>query len=92
MEESEVGVQVGFLSVLLGNLCLNDTVRSKVRALLPDQQLHLLLEKMKEFARIYEHVDRDTSSRFDGPEGQETLNNYYIRVMHVVRKLERAKG
>ncbi|UPX12577.1 uncharacterized protein EKO05_0003121 [Ascochyta rabiei] len=91
VEESEFSVQVGFLTVLLGNLCLNNTVRSKVRASLPGQQLQPLLEQMKEFARIHEHVDKRTASRFEGPEGKEALNNYYLRIMHVVRKLEGAR-
>ena len=91
VEESEFSVQVGFLTVLLGNLCLNSAVRAMVQASLPGQQFHLLLDKMKEFARIHEHVDKKTASRFEGSEGQEALNNYYIRIMHVVKKLENAK-
>ncbi|KAF2630244.1 hypothetical protein BU25DRAFT_408218 [Macroventuria anomochaeta] len=92
VEESEISVVIGFLTVLLGNLCLNSTVRSILRSSLPGQQLDLLLEKMKEFALIHEHVDKRTASRFEGSEGQETLNNYYIRIMHVVKKLESAKA
>ncbi|KAJ4363327.1 hypothetical protein N0V95_001100 [Ascochyta clinopodiicola] len=91
VEESEFSVQIGFLTVLLGNLCLNDTVRSKIRASLPGQQLQPLLNQMKEFARIHEHVDKGTASRFEGPEGKEALNNYYVRIMHVVKKLEGAR-
>jgi len=91
VEESEVSVVIGFLAVLLGMLCLNTTVRSQIRSQLPNQQLHLLLENMKEFARIHEHVDKKTASRFEGSEGQEALNNYYIRIMHVVRKIEGAR-
>ncbi|KAJ4379305.1 hypothetical protein N0V86_005350 [Didymella sp. IMI 355093] len=90
-EESEVGVKINFLGVLLGMLCLNTTARSKVRALLPDQQLHLLLQNMRVFARIHETVDEKTAIRFEGPEGQEALNNYYVRIMHVVKKLESVK-
>lgn len=92
MEESEVSVVTGFLTVLLGNLCLNHTVRARIQAELPGEQLYLLLDKMKEFARIHEHVDRKTARHFEGSEGQEALNNYYIRIMHVVKKLESAKA
>lgn len=91
-EESEFGIKINFLGVLLGMLCLNDTVRSKIRALLPDHQLHLLLDNMRVFARIHETVDEKTAQRFEGPEGQEALNNYYVRIMHVVKKLESAKA
>lgn len=91
VEESEVSVVIGFLAVLLGMLCLNSTARSQIRAQLPDYQLHVLLENMKQFARIHEHVDKKTANRFEGSEGQDALNNYYIRIMHVVKKLEGAK-
>ncbi|KAF3053307.1 hypothetical protein E8E11_010314 [Didymella keratinophila] len=91
-EESEVGIKINFLGVLLGMLCLNTTVRSKIRALLPGQQLHLLLDNMRVFARIHETVDEKTAKRFEGSEGQEALNNYYVRIMHVVKKLESARA
>jgi hypothetical protein len=91
-EESEVGIKINFLGVLLGMLCLNTTVRSKIRALLPNQQLYLLLDNMRVFARIHETVDERTAKRFESPEGQEALNNYYVRIMHVVKKLEGAKA
>ncbi|KAF1933473.1 uncharacterized protein M421DRAFT_415812 [Didymella exigua CBS 183.55] len=92
VEESEVGVKINFLGVLLGMLCLNATVRSKVQVLLPGQQLKLLLQNMRVFARIHETVDEKTARRFEGAEGQEALNNYYVRIMHVVEKLEGAKA
>jgi hypothetical protein len=88
LEESKLSVQIGFLTVLLGNLCLNTTVRSKVQAALPGQQFQQLLDMMKVFARIHEHADKKTASNFEGPEGQQALNNYYVRIMHVVKKLE----
>jgi hypothetical protein len=91
VEESEYSVRIGFLTVLLGNLCLNDIVRSKICASLPDQQLRPLLDNMKEFARIHQHVDKRTASAFQGPEGKQTLNSYYVRIMHMVKKLEAAK-
>ncbi|KAL1650581.1 hypothetical protein SLS61_005830 [Didymella pomorum] len=91
-EESEVGIKINFLGVLLGMLCLNTAVRSKIRALLPGEQLHLLLDNMRVFARIHETVDEKTAKRLEGPEGQEALNNYYVRIMHVVKKLESARA
>ncbi|KAJ8118274.1 hypothetical protein OPT61_g715 [Boeremia exigua] len=91
VEESEISVVIGFLAVLLGMLCLNSNARTQIQALLPDQQLEVLLENMKQFARIHEHVDKRTANRFEGPEGQEALNNYNVRIMHVVRTLESAE-
>lgn len=92
VEESEVGVVIGFLAVLLGMLCLNTGVRSQIQTQLPDRRLHILLENMKQFARIHDHVDKRTASRFEGTEGKEALNGYYIRIMHVVKKLESVKA
>lgn len=91
VEETSVSVVIGFLAVLLGMLCLNTTARSQIQAIFPGQKLQPMLDIMKQFARIHEHVDKKTVSRFDGPEGQKTLNNYFTRIMHVVRKLETAE-
>ncbi|KAF1947101.1 hypothetical protein EJ02DRAFT_392951 [Clathrospora elynae] len=89
MEESHSGVAVGYLTVLLGNLCLNASVRSKIRALLPKKRLDLLINKIKEFVRVHEHVD-STTDQFEGAEGQETYQNYTARLLLVVEKLEKA--
>ena len=91
MEESHSSVAVGYLTVLLGNLCLNSTVRSKIRAHLPDQRLDTLIDKIKEFVRFHEHVDRKTK-QFEGEEGQETWQNYTARLMLVVENLENAEA
>lgn len=90
VEESSVSVVIGFLAVLLGMLCLNSTARSQIQCLFPDERLDPLFDIMKQMARLNEHVDKKTAKRFDGPEGRSTLNNYYTRIMHVVKKLENA--
>lgn len=91
MEESHSGVAVGYLTVLLGNLCLNAPMRTKIRAQLPHQQLDILIDKIKEFVRFHEHVDRK-AGRFEGEEGQETWQNYTARLMLVVEKLQKEKA
>ncbi|KAG9202677.1 hypothetical protein G6514_004169 [Epicoccum nigrum] len=88
VEESSVSVVIGFLAVLLGMLCLNSTARSQVQCLFPDERLGPLFDIMQQMARLNEHVDKKTAKRF--PEGRNTLNNYYTRIMHVVKKLESA--
>jgi hypothetical protein len=87
VEESESSVAVGYLSVLLGNLCLNDGVRPKVCALLPGQRLDFLVDKIKEFVRFHEHI-ANKSKQYEGTEGQETWQNYTARLLLVVEKLE----
>lgn len=91
MEESHSGVAVGYLTVLLGNLCLNSSIRAKIRAQLPSYQLDMLIGKIREFVLYHEHVD-SKAKEFKGPEGQETWQNYTARLMLVVEKLENAKA
>jgi hypothetical protein len=88
MEESQSSVAIGYLSVLVGNLCLNESIKTKVRAQLPDQELNTLVEKIKEFVRIHEHVNRK-AKQYEGEEGQETWQNYTARIMLVVEQLEK---
>jgi len=87
MEESQSSVTIGYLSILLGNLCLNDLVRHKVRSRLPEQKINMLVEKVKEFVRYNERVDSETS-QFQGEEGRETWRMFTIRLLLVVERLE----
>jgi len=88
MEESHYGVAIGYLTVLLGNMCLNMSVRSKIRARLPDEQLDMLIEQIREFVQYHERVD-STAKDYEGGEGQETWQHYTARLMLVVEKLEK---
>jgi hypothetical protein len=87
MEESQSSVAVGYLSVLLGNMCLNKAIKSKIRAHLPGQRLTTLIEKIREFVQVHEHVNRK-AKHFEGEEGQETWQAYTTRIMQVVEQLE----
>lgn len=89
MEASTASIPIGYLSVLLGNLCLNDLVRSKVRVRLPEQKIDLLVEKVKEFVSYHERADRLTNN-FEGEEGRETSRNYTMRLLKVVERLQAA--
>ena len=75
--------------MLLGNLCLNDLIRAKIGALLPDERLTTLIDSIKEFVRVHEHVDKRKED-FEGAEGQEALQSYTARLMLVVERLQRA--
>lgn len=87
MEQSQSSVVVGYLSVLLGNMCLNEATKAKIRAHLPDRNLATLVEKIKEFLHVHEQVNRK-AKQFEGAEGQETWQNYTARIMQVVEHLE----
>lgn len=87
MEESQYLVPIGYLTMLLGNLCLNERVRRSVACLLPGNDINLLVQKVKEFVQYNQRLDQ---AEFEGAEGQQTLQNFTLRLMLVVERLERA--
>lgn len=89
MEESQSSVAIGYLSVMLGNMCLNTSIKYKIQAHLPNQRLTTLTDKIKEFVQVHEHANRK-AKQYEGDEGQETWQNYTTRIMHVVERLELA--
>ncbi|ORX91472.1 hypothetical protein BCR34DRAFT_608999 [Clohesyomyces aquaticus] len=91
MEESQSSVAIGYLAVLLGNLCLNGTVRREVCTRLPGQKIDMLVDKVREFAQYNERVDRMTRGQFEGEEGRETWQNFTIRLMLVAERLEKVE-
>ncbi|KAL6708169.1 hypothetical protein ACN47E_003353 [Coniothyrium glycines] len=88
--ESHFSVAIGYLGVLLGNLCLNKTVRAKIQTAMPGQQLDLIVNKIKEFIQFHEHVD-NKAKQDDRADSQEIWQNYTARIMHVVENLETMK-
>ena len=49
----------------------------------------VLIDSIKEFVRVHEHVDRKAHD-LEGTEGQEASQNYTARLMHVVERLQSA--
>ena len=90
MEQSQANVPIGYLTVLLGNLCLNDSVRQKVRSRLPGQQMDFLITEIKKFVRLHQRVDREVN-QIEGEEGNEVWQDYTTRLMHVAERLEKAE-
>jgi len=91
VEESQSSVAIGYLSILLGNLCLDEGVRHLVKLRLPDKKLSMLIGKVKEFVLYNQQLDRLTS-QFKGAEGRETVKNFTMRLMLVVERLEKTGG
>ncbi|PVI02768.1 hypothetical protein DM02DRAFT_292955 [Periconia macrospinosa] len=91
MEESHFVVRIGYLTVLLGNLCLDHSIRQRVCELLPGNKLDMLIQKTREFVLYNQKVDR-IAGRFEGFEGGETHKNFTARLMMVVERLEGAAG
>ena len=50
----------------------------------------VLVEKIREFIRYNERVDRETA-QFEGEEGRETWHNFTMRLQVVVERLEAAE-
>ncbi|KAI4945732.1 hypothetical protein J4E91_007644 [Alternaria rosae] len=91
VEESHSGVAIGYLAVLLGNLSLNDEIRLRVRTLLPNKRLDMLVDSIKDFVRVHQHVDQKAGD-LEGAEGQEALQTYTARLMLVVERLQNASA
>lgn len=79
---------IGYLTILLGNLCLNRLVRQNVKGLLPGKNMDILIEQIREFVRFNEKVDRE-SQQLNGEGGRETWQNFTMRLMQVAEKLEK---
>ncbi|KAH8725216.1 wings apart-like protein regulation of heterochromatin-domain-containing protein [Phaeosphaeriaceae sp. PMI808] len=90
MEETQSSVVIGYLGVLLGNMCLNQSIQTKIRARLPSQRLTILVDMIKEFIQVHEHANRK-AKQFDGEEDRETWQNFTERIMLVVERLEQAE-
>lgn len=89
VEESHTLVPIGYLTIMLGNLCLNGHVRRKVTARLPGQRMDLLVQKVREFVEYNQRLDQ---VEFEGAQGQRTLQNFTLRLMRVVERLEGVGG
>jgi hypothetical protein len=92
MEESQSSVAIGYLTVLLGNLSLNNRVRACIRTRLPGQNIGFLLDAVVEFIHYNEKVDRELRDQFDGDEGRETWANFTQRLRGVVKRIRNAEG
>jgi len=89
--EARLNVAFGYLTVLLGNLCLNDTIRQAVRMRLPGQKVDMLLDAVGEFIHYNEKVD-EIKDQFEGEEGKETYANFTGRLRLVVERVRKASG
>ncbi|KAL1302569.1 hypothetical protein AAFC00_002950 [Neodothiora populina] len=80
-QETQSNVAYGFLAVLLGNICQNDTARNEVRAYFPDRKLQPLLLAIDEFADHNRKVD---SQAQENDEGHEVWRDFTGRLMAIV--------
>ena len=87
MQDSQLNVAYGYLSIVLGNLCENELIRDKVRLRLPDQRLDALIQAIEEFIFYHKRLD---SVRVQGEEGQDLSVDYIARMQSTVDRLQQA--
>ncbi len=88
VEESHYNVPLGYLSVLLSSLCINDQVRAQVRARLHGQSLEPLLEAVEEFLDFHRKVD-DQVNQSEGKE--ESRIGFVNRLEDMIGRLRHAE-
>lgn len=84
MEQSQTNVGYGYLAVLLGNLCLNESAKDAIRALLPRQDLSTVIRAVEEFVQYHQRVDKQA---FDGEDGKEVWKTFTERLMAVAERI-----
>ncbi|KAF2142911.1 uncharacterized protein K452DRAFT_286542 [Aplosporella prunicola CBS 121167] len=89
VEESQSGVAYGYLAVLLGNMCLNDSMREKIRSQLPNKRMDILVRAVEQFIFVHQKVDRESLQ--DGEEGRELWANFTARLQAVVQRLKQSE-
>ncbi|KAF2158135.1 hypothetical protein K461DRAFT_264923 [Myriangium duriaei CBS 260.36] len=57
LEQSRINVAHGYLAILLANLCLNDGVKTIIKAQLPGQDIEMLVRSVEEFLGYHRRVD-----------------------------------
>jgi hypothetical protein len=84
VEESISNVTLGYLAVMLANLCQNHDARSFIADKLPGRNLGMLIEAVEEFVRHHQKVD---TMNFDGEEGKEVWGAFTEKLKGVLERL-----
>ncbi|KAK3685999.1 wings apart-like protein regulation of heterochromatin-domain-containing protein [Podospora appendiculata] len=86
MEKTQLNVALGYLSILLGYLCLNSSIRDRFLSVHPKRSLQPLLDSINEFIRFHQEVAEARA----GEEGskQETEFAALSRLQSLVVQLE----
>ncbi|RPB25407.1 hypothetical protein L211DRAFT_836749 [Terfezia boudieri ATCC MYA-4762] len=91
MEETQSNVAFGYLSILLGNLCRNTTVRNVVRSQMPKKNLEPLVNAVQEFVSHNQKVDEERIA-ITGGEGETWNTGFTERLEQVAIRLKAAEG
>ncbi|KAK6432390.1 hypothetical protein LTR95_011441 [Oleoguttula sp. CCFEE 5521] len=83
--ESQANVALGYLAVMLANLCQDADVRAVIAQALPGGTLAVLIGAIEEFVLYHEKVD---GLNFEGAEGQEVWSVFTGRLQEVLGRLK----
>ncbi|OQO03603.1 hypothetical protein B0A48_10268 [Cryoendolithus antarcticus] len=86
--ESQANVALGYLAVMLANLCQDAEVRHIIAQALPGGTLAVLIGAIEEFVLYHEKVD---GLSFEGAEGQEVWSVFTGRLQEVLGRLKGGK-
>lgn len=87
MEETQFNVALGYLSVLLSYLCLNDDVRAQVRLRLPGRRLRPMINMALEFLHYHKEVDAHLHSVAVVEGGVHPQDGFTERLQSVIESL-----
>jgi hypothetical protein len=71
MEETQLNVALGYLSVLLGYLCLRDSIRERFVSVHPRKSMRPLLDSVDEFIAFH-HKVAEAEAEGNSKQGSET--------------------
>lgn len=90
LEESTSNVALGYLAVVLANLCQDAGAREVVRDALPGRRLALVGDAVEEFVLFHQQVDRMAS--FEGEEGQAVWGGFTEKLRGVLERVRMVEG
>lgn len=82
MEETQLNVALGYLSVLLGYLCLRDSIRERLVLVHPRKSMQPLVDSISEFIAFHHKV---AEAEGEGKQGSETAA--LTRLQHLADQL-----
>ena len=84
MVQTHGNVVFGYLSVLLSTLCLDEEIRSRVRASLPGRTLDRLLSTVEEFLHYHRKVDEEIR---DVQREEDAMAGFTTRLQGIVNRI-----
>jgi len=72
MEETQLNVALGYLSILLGYLCLRSPIRSRFVEVHPQKSLQPLLNSIKEFIAFHQKIAEAQDTGLGSGHGAES--------------------